>query len=151
MLGRWEIALTALVAASLVVAQTVPVAIVNPPSTGELTAPPRVEAILDRACADCHSNHVRWPWYAKIAPVSWIAAHDVELGRKEINFSEWDAYYPATRKRKLQWIERSIREENMPPWSYRLIHPHARLSETDRAQLERWIESELERAKSSAK
>jgi len=79
-----------------------------------------------------------------------MLARDVELGRKEINFSEWDSYYPATRKRKLQWMERAIREEGMPPWSYRLMHPHARLSGADRAQLERWIESELAGNNSSA-
>ena len=143
--------LLAVVAAALIVAQTVPMAIVNPPPKGELTAPADVEAILDRACADCHSNHVRWPWYSKIAPVSWMVARDVDLGRKEINFSEWDTYYPATRKRKLQWMERSLREETMPPWSYRLMHPHARLSEADRARLESWIASELGENQSSQK
>lgn len=149
MLRRWGIALLALVTASLIVAQTVPVGLVNPPSKGELTAPANVEAILNRACADCHSNHARWPWYAKIAPLSWVVAYDVDLGRKEINFSEWDTYYPATRKRKLQWLERSIREGNMPPSTYRLMHPDARLNEADRAQLESWIESELQENRSS--
>lgn len=148
---RTGIALVAAGAASLIAAQTVPVAIVNSPSRGELTAPANVEAILNRMCADCHSNHVRWPWYAKIAPVSWMVAHDVDLGRKEINFSEWGTYYPATRRRKLQWMERSLREEKMPPWSYRLMHSHARLGDSDRAQLMRWIESELEEDKSSAR
>jgi Haem-binding domain len=151
MLRRSGIALVVMVAASLIVAQTVPVAIVNPPSKGELTAPANVETILNRACADCHSNHSRWPWYAKVAPVSWMVARDVNLGRKEINFSEWGTYYPATRKRKLQWMERSIREQTMPPWSYRLMHPHARLSDSDRAQLERWVESELGENQSSEK
>ena len=151
MLRRWGIALIAVIAASLIAAQTVRVSIVNPPSEGELLAPAEVEGILSRACVDCHSNHVRWPWYAKIAPVSWIVARDVELGRKEINFSEWGTYYPATRRRKLQWMERSMREGTMPPWSYRLMHPHARLSEADRAQLESWIESELMQNQSSAK
>jgi hypothetical protein len=29
-------------------------------------------AVLDRSCRDCHSNHTVWPWYAQIAPLSWL-------------------------------------------------------------------------------
>jgi hypothetical protein len=72
-----------------------------------------------------------------------VVAHDVDLGRKEVNFSEWGEYYPATRRRKLEWMERALNENVMPPWSYLLMHPGARLSDDDRARLERWIEAEL--------
>lgn len=92
---------------------------------------------------DCHSNQTPWPWYSRVAPISWMAAHDVELGRKEINFSEWGSYYPITRKRKLQSMDRSLRRDAMPPWSYQIIHPDGRLTEADRAALERWIDSEI--------
>ena len=43
-----------------------------------------------RACFDCHSNDTRWPWYSTVAPVSWIIQHDVERGRRMLNYSEWD-------------------------------------------------------------
>jgi hypothetical protein len=65
------------------------------------------------------------------------------LARKEINFSEWGSYYPLTRQRKLKWMGRALREEKMPPWSYRLMHPGARLTDADRAALGRWIQSAL--------
>ena len=42
----------------------------KPPVTGKLEAPPEVTAILDRACADCHSNENRLHWYDEIAPAS---------------------------------------------------------------------------------
>ncbi|MFZ0890381.1 MAG: heme-binding domain-containing protein [Candidatus Binataceae bacterium] len=124
-------------------AQLVPAKRTNPPSLGNLSAPPQVEATLRRACYECHSNETRWPWYSRVAPLSWLMVRDVTLGRKEVNFSEWGSYYPATRRRKLEWIGRSLHEEKMPPWSYRLRHPGARLSEADRTALERWIESAL--------
>jgi len=131
------------IAGGLLLTQFVPVQHTNPPTTGDVSAPPRIEAMLRRACYDCHSNETRWPWYSRVAPISWLAAHEVELGRKEINFSQWDEYYPATRKRKLQWTERALRHEAMPPWSYRIVHPGARLTEADTAALEEWIESAL--------
>jgi hypothetical protein len=129
--------------------QLVPVRRTNPPGNRELTAPTQVAETLRRACYDCHSNETRWPWYSGIAPISWLVVHDVTLGRKEVNFSEWNNYYPATRRHKLQWMGRALRQENMPPWPYRLMHPAAHLTDADRAALERWIESAVARPSAS--
>ena len=116
--------------------QFVPAKRTNPPANPKLTAPPRVTETLRRACYDCHSNATRWPWYSRVAPFSWFLVHDVSLGRKEVNFSEWDNYYPVTRRHKLEWMRRALRQEEMPPWPYWLIHPAARLTEADRAELD---------------
>ncbi|MGH7001835.1 MAG: heme-binding domain-containing protein [Stellaceae bacterium] len=113
----------------------------RPDAAGEFPAPPAVAAILERACYDCHSNQTRWPWYARLAPVSWIAAHHVAAGRRQLNFSEWGGYYAVTRRHKLAWMARALHDEQMPPWYYRAIHPKARLSAGDRAVLARWIEA----------
>jgi hypothetical protein len=115
----------------------------NPPSSAALVGPRPVVATLRRACYDCHSNATRWPWYSHIAPLSWVVVAHVEEGRRELNFSEWNAYYPNTQRRKLRWMGRALSEEQMPPWYYRLAHPGARLSPSDRTLLERWIVGEL--------
>jgi hypothetical protein len=117
----------------------------NPPLEGPLTAPPEVEAVLARACFDCHSSRTHWPWYSRIAPVSWMVAHDVSLGREEINFSQWGAYLPGTRERKLKWMARALTEEQMPPWQYQIIHPGSLLSQRDLKKLRNWIDCELKR------
>ena len=109
----------------LLIAQFITIQRTNPPLKGDLTAPPQIKRLLRTACYDCHSNQTRWPWYSRVAPMSWLVARDVALGRKELNFSEWGSYYPQTRKRKLQWIGRVLRERSMPPRAYRLIHPGA--------------------------
>jgi hypothetical protein len=140
----WSVALGAVLVV-LPAAQLVPAKRTNPPALGSLPAPHSIEARLKRACYDCHSNQTRWPWYSRLAPVSWFIVRDVALGRKEVNFSEWGSYYPATRRRKLEWIGRVLREQKMPPWSYRLMHPGARLTKADRTALEGWIESALTR------
>jgi Haem-binding domain len=137
-----NIALTLALATAVVIAQLIPVRRTNPPSTGALTAPDPIKRILSRACYDCHSNQTRWPWYSRIVPTSWLVAHDVALGRKEINFSEWNRYLPATRRRKLRWMGRALREEAMPPLFYRLMHPDARLTDNERSVLERWVEAQ---------
>ena len=62
-----------------------PVTRQNPPVTGDVTAPADVGGILRRACYDCHSHETVWPWYSRVAPASWLVAHDVDEGRGFIN------------------------------------------------------------------
>ena len=97
---------------------------INPPVTGEPTWPePAVRELAVRACFDCHSNETTWPWYARIAPVSWVVRNHVEEGRSTLNFSEWDHPQPGLRE-----AAEVIGEGEMPPGYYRLIHPAANLS-----------------------
>ena len=52
--------------------------------------PADVKAVLKAACYDCHSNETRYPWYSRVAPVSWWVANHVDEGRSVLNFSEFD-------------------------------------------------------------
>ena len=69
--------------------QLVPVERTNPPVESEVAAPPAARAVLRRACYDCHSHETRGPWYAQVAPISWLVANDVQEGRRELNCSQW--------------------------------------------------------------
>ena len=124
--------------AVLLVAQLVPVDRSNPPIQGEVAAPAGVRAILRRACYDCHSNEVRWPWYGRVAPVSWLLERDVREGRREVNFSVFDQYPEKRRRRKWTEIPEQVEKGEMPPWFYVAVHREARLSESDKAALVRW-------------
>jgi len=109
----------------------------NPPSDPEgsyeaVAKPgPEVAAVLRRACYDCHSNQTAWPWYSRVAPVSWLIARDVKQGRAHLNFSEWSRYSPQAARRRLEEACEEVREGNMPLRNYRLLHPEARLSSKD--------------------
>ncbi len=122
----------------LVLAQLVRVDRSNPPVEGEVEASPEVRAILRRACYDCHSNEVVWPWYGRVAPVSWLLARDVREGRKEVNFSVFGQYPEKRRQRKWTEIPEQVGKGEMPPWFYTAVHREARLSEADRDALVRW-------------
>jgi len=140
---RIGIALLAAIAAMMMLTQFFRPAIDNPPAGGGLDAPPEIAALLRGSCYDCHSNETHWPFYARVAPLSWLVVHDVNRGRQELNFSEWNTYFPQTRHRKLQWIERSLTQEHMPPRIYTLMHPGSRLSAADRTTINNWIETQL--------
>ncbi len=137
---NWKIVKRGLLALglALVLAQLVPVDRTNPPVQGEVAAPPEVRAILRRACYDCHSNETAWPWYGRVAPVSWLLGRDVREGRREVNFSVFDTYPEKRRQRKWTEIPEQVEKSEMPPWFYVAIHPEARLTEADRAALVRW-------------
>lgn len=123
---------------TLVLIQLAPVERTNPPVEKEITAPDNVMAIFRKACYDCHSNLTVWPWYSSIAPVSWLLVSDVTDGREEMNLTTWNRY-PAKKQaanRKKIWEE--VKDGDMPPLTYRLMHPEARLSDGEKEQLHVW-------------
>jgi hypothetical protein len=73
---------------AFVAIQLIPVSRANPqPATAIQWDSPQTEALARQACMDCHSNETVWPWYAHIAPVSWLVYYDVMRGRSELNLS----------------------------------------------------------------
>ena len=135
----------------LVVSQAVRPAKTNPPIDESRTiqahaeVTPEVFAILERSCYDCHSNKTIWPWYSQVAPVSWLLVSDVNDGRKDLSFSGWARYDAKRAARKLQEICEQIEKGEMPLKSYVLIHPAAKLSDSDKKILCDWAKEERER------
>jgi hypothetical protein len=128
-------------AAVLAAAQLVPVSRTNPPVEVELAAPPEVQRILRRACWDCHSNETVWGWHTYVAPVSWLAVHDVNEGRGELNFSRWGELEPRRVGKLVREIAEEVGEGEMPPRLYVLAHPDARLTDEEKATLAAWARS----------
>jgi hypothetical protein len=135
---RWITLSGLAVLLALAAIQVVPVETTNPPVTGDVPASPAVRAVLRRACYDCHSNETRWPWYGRVAPVSWLLARDVREGRAELNFSTWNQYSTQQQVKKLKESWEEVAEGEMPPWFYLPTHRDARLSADDRALLREW-------------
>jgi hypothetical protein len=128
-------------------ARTNPVVIPSHALEAVVPVPPQVESILQRACYDCHSNSTRWPWYSKVAPVSWLVVDDVDSGRREVNFSEWlrrDTKNPTeyTRER-FQGICKQVETRNMPLTPYLLVHRAAKLSQRDTETICQWTKTGL--------
>ncbi len=121
----------------LLLMQVIVPARTNPVSDPALTfraARPGAEAaaaIFERSCRDCHSNATVWPWYSRIAPVSWLVAHDVSEGRSELNLSEFGRYTPERQQHKLEEACEAVRSGEMPMWIHTLAHPEARLQPGD--------------------
>ena len=96
---------------------------------------PQTRQLAQRACFDCHSNETIWPWYAKIAPVSWLVQRDVDSGREHLNFSAWTGSEDALRE-----VDEVIAEGEMPPFYFVMMHPEASLSDAEKQQLIQGLE-----------
>jgi Haem-binding domain len=124
----------------------------NPPVIHDLMAssapPPPVAAMLHVACYDCHSSETRWPWYSRIAPMSWLIASDVKDGRENLNFSDWPNDNPTRAAKRLEDMSDEISSGEMPLAKYTKIHADARLTESQRKELTDWLDAEAARLKS---
>ena len=103
--------------------------------------------VLARACADCHSDHTDWPWYSRVAPVSWWIAHHVREGRQSLDFSEWEKYSDEQKRDKLESICGVIATGRMPPELYNLMHPGAKVTKKDKETVCQWVETETIRTR----
>ncbi len=91
---------------------------------------PQTEQLVKAACYDCHSNETRYPWYATVAPFSWLVDHDINEGRDNLNFST-----TAKENVDVNDIVNQIQSGEMPKSIYLPIHPEARLTDEQKAQL----------------
>ena len=104
------------------------------------TNPPEdIGKMLKSSCYDCHSNNTKYPWYDKIAPVSWWVSGHIDHAKEELNFSEWDTYTAKKKKHKLEEIVEETGEGEMPLNSYLWMHGEAKLTDEQVKQLKQWI------------
>lgn len=126
--------------------RTNPAVVTNRTIEANLELTPTVAGIIDKACADCHSNATRWPWYSQIPPASWFVVQDVNRARNAMNFSEWSIQ--AGRKRStaigvLAAACEGARMGRMPPAAYRWMHAGARLNPGEIESLCEWTTAEM--------
>lgn len=115
----------------------------NPPVVSEpVWDSPQTRELFVRACADCHSNETKWLWFTNIAPASWLVASDVYGGRDHLNASEWITNNSRNARRAREAGE-VVRDGSMPPLQFLLIHPEARLTDSEKADLATGLEASL--------
>jgi len=89
------------------------------------------KVLFERACADCHSNVTKWPWYSKVAPISWLVYSDVQEGREYFNIS----MIGKQKKNKIANAADELEKGEMPPLIYIVNHPEANLNKEEKQKL----------------
>jgi len=99
----------------------------------DIVKPPKeVTQILINACYDCHSNEVKYPKYAYVAPISWSIKHHVNEGRERVNFSVWSTYNTDQKNHIIDDILETVESKEMPLKGYLPMHHEANLTEAQR-------------------
>ncbi len=131
----------------LIVIQFVPLNRENPDSETKMDlltytqAPQEVSTILMNSCYDCHSNQTNWPWYSRVAPVSFVIVNHVKEGRDNLNFSDWGNYDPEDQFAILKHMHKVIEKGDMPLNGYVKLHDEANLSDQNKALIYDWIDN----------
>jgi hypothetical protein len=134
-IAKWALAVLVVVVAGI---QFVPVNRVNPPVESDMQCPVGVKTILKISCYDCHSYETIWPWYSKVAPVSWLVASDAKEGRRKLNFSAWNRYSMEKQSVLISDMINQIKEGEMPPAPYTWMHEGSALTPEKLKILEAW-------------
>ncbi|TXI80355.1 MAG: cytochrome C [Crocinitomicaceae bacterium] len=101
--------------------------------------PVHVLGLLKTSCYDCHSNTTAYPWYNNIQPVKWWLADHVNSGKRHLNFDEFNSYSKEKKIKKLDEVAETIREGEMPLTSYTVVHQNAKLTDTQKSEIEQWV------------
>ena len=126
--------------------QFIPVNRVNKPVDQKVNfinvfaTPGNVQAILKKACYDCHSNETIYPDYAYVAPFSWIIKNHINEGREHLNFSEWGTFNKDLKKGMLENSARTLKDYSMPMPAYITKHPAANITKAERVLLSNYFE-----------
>ena len=80
--------------------------------------PPEVKVIVNKACADCHTNNTNYPFYTNIQPIAYWLEDHVKDGKRHFNFNEFASYKIAKQNHKLEEVIEQIKEGEMPLYSY---------------------------------
>ena len=111
--------------------------------TAVQNVPDSVKQILKVSCYDCHSNSSHYPWYDNIQPVAWVLSDHILEGKKELNFSEFANYSINRRYKKFKEIQKQIKEDEMPLFSYTIPHRDAVLSPAQKITLIDWATNSM--------
>lgn len=119
----------------------------NPPVNKEVDfltvkkTPETVATNIRNACYDCHSNETKYPWYSNIQPVAWLLKDHIDNGRKELNFSTFATYEARRQTRKMEEAAELVQNGAMPMDSYLLMHPEAKLTAEQKAEMIQYFKS----------
>ncbi len=109
----------------------------------QVAMPAPVAHSLKSACANCHSNDTVWPWYVHVPVASLLLVHDVNHARQNLNFSDWQKLQdkgPEELAAGFSGICENLLSGAMPKRGYRWMHPDARLSKSQIAEVCSWTE-----------
>lgn len=99
-----------------------------------------VKPIFKAKCLDCHGVGKEKPWYFSIPGPRQLMLHDINEAKEHMNMSEDFPFEGhGALEDDLDAIERTIKENSMPPWQYKLVHWSSSPTELEKKIILDWI------------
>ncbi len=111
----------------------------------QTVVPAPVAHSLRKACLNCHSNETVWPWYARVPVVSLLLVREVKRARENLNFSDWESLQKRGAEQAaagFSGICENLLSGAMPKKKYIWLHPEAKLSTAEIAQICSWTDKQ---------
>lgn len=108
----------------------------------------RVMPIFKAKCFDCHGKGLEKPWYYKLPLIQEKMDTDIYESKKHVDMSEgfpFDGH--GTPSEDLKSIGKTVDEESMPPWDYRMINWDSKLTFKEKAIIKNWVIKSLDKLK----
>lgn len=104
-----------------------------------------LKPIFKKGCFDCHSTQTDYPWYYKIPGVKGMIDNDIKHARHHVDFTDG---FPFTGRHvgadALAGISEELKEGEMPPLEYRMMHWSAKPSDAERDSVLAWVQNGLD-------
>ena len=97
--------------------------------------------IFSVKCLMCHGVTAKVPLYAKVPPSSWLIRHDMEEAKEHLDMSfgfPFRGESAKTPSEALSEIAEVVREDEMPPLVYRIMHWNSALSPEEAKTILAW-------------
>ena len=104
----------------------------------------KVKPIFKRSCFDCHSDQTAFPWYYKLPIIGWIIDEDIKEAREHMDFSkDYPFISHESPVEDLKELMEVIEEDEMPLFSYKIMHPSSALSDKEKEDILNWAKESL--------
>ncbi len=101
-----------------------------------------VRPIVQHSCFNCHSKFTDFPWYHSLPLIKGLIDSDIREARHHLDFSDdfpfAGEHVPLV---SLEHMKREIKEGDMPPWDYRLMHWGTLIEGAKQDSLFQWIDN----------
>jgi len=111
-----------------------------------------VRHIFENSCFDCHSTFTKYPWYYKLPGIKGLIDDDIKEASKQMDLSNdfpFGGKYPSTEI--LKDIKEEIENDDMPLFSYRMMHWGKLIEDKRRDSVFQWIDKSMELLKQNKK
>ena len=102
----------------------------------------QIRPIFEGKCFDCHSTRTRYPWYYRLPGARQLIDYDTREAKEHLEMTDGFPFKGHhSLEDQLKALEKVVRKNQMPLWRYRLLHPGAGLTDTERRLILDWIEN----------